>query len=379
MYASPYKFIFAGILFGIFVILGLGLAFVYYNGGYSGENSAFRLTHLKKNTYRFGASRLRLDQQTADSKNWIAYGLKANLRRMESDGVIKSRLFAQLLAKLGGYEHAIKSGVYTFSNKESSLQILKALKAGQEAHITFTIPEGYDIFDIDTKLFSQKLIQEKGMFITYATSPKALKEIRRAINIGDSTALVSIEGFVYPDTYRLRLSRPHEDILALGLKNFQAKLLPIFQQNDVPASKWVSYLTIASLVEKETAKTDEKARIASVVFNRLKQRMKLRYDPTIIYALKVLGLYADSLTEQGQVNIQKRHFGLKSRFNTYYYRGLPLGPITSPTKSSLLAALHPEESQYLFFVAKKKGDQSLGHDFSLNYEDHLLKIEKYKR
>ena len=133
------------------------------------------------------------------------------------------------------------------------------------------------------------------------------------------------------------------------------------------------FLKKASLVEKETSLEKEKPLVASVLENRLRRNQKLRYDPTIIYALKEKNLYFQNFKE-GAINIRKEHFLLASSFNTYYRRGLPLTPICTPTRSSFQAALFPKKTRYLFFVAK--GDESGGHYFSETYQQHKRYIQR---
>ncbi len=122
-------------------------------------------------------------------------------------------------------------------------------------------------------------------------------------------------------------------------------------------------ITLASLIEKETGLGRERKLISSVFHNRLKQKMRLQTDPTVIYAISDF-----------DGNIRKKDLSIDSPYNTYKYYGLPPGPIASPGLDSIMAALRPEKSKYLYFVSRKDGS----HQFSTNYKDHTRAVEKYQ-
>ena len=142
-------------------------------------------------------------------------------------------------------------------------------------------------------------------------------------------------------------------------------------------SQWFYHQLIkASLIEKETSLAKEKPLVASVIENRLKKNMKLRIDPTIIYALKEEGRAATN-QKKGRINIKRKHFYLKNPFNTYCVRGLPPSPICSPTVESLQAAMQPASTNLLFFVAK--GKNSKEHVFTSTFKEHAYFVNKYQR
>ncbi|BBM88705.1 endolytic murein transglycosylase [Spirochaetota bacterium] len=306
--------------------------------------------------------------------------LHSNFIKMEQDGIIKSAPFALFLTKILGYEKKIKKGTYRFSNLLSTYQILNLLVAGREESVLFTIVEGYDLYDIDNNLFAAGLIPTKGQFAAYSHQKKTLAIIEKELDFPPALrgTLISSEGFLYPNSYQVRLSTVNEDLTRLALAQFKTTLVPILI-NHAPPEKWIDLMKISSLIEKETFLTNEKPLIASVLYNRLRINMKLRYDPTIIYALKKAGLYENYLTSEGFFDIKKEHFTFTSPYNTYTVNGLPQTPISSFTLTSLNAALNPAESPYLFFVARSRTDLAKGHDFSRSYEEHLEKIEAYQR
>lgn len=320
-------------------------------------------------------------EKNREEKYQYRFGpLLPNLKKMEKDGVIASYRFAHFLAKILSLEKKIKGGFYTFTKSSNTLKVLMRLSKGTEDVYSITIYEGYDLYDIDELLLEKKIINQRYAFLDYANHPKTIAAVLKKTGMifSEKQAMPkTLEGFLYPNTYNVRASKAKEELISLAANQFYAQITSFFKQNNVAEKHWYSFLIIASLIEKETSLESERGLVSSVIFNRLEKKMKLRFDPTIIYALKFLKLYHANLRD-GYIDIKKRHFTLPSSYNTYYRKGLPPTPIANPTLSSVKAAVFPTPSPYLFFVARAKGGKNqLGHDFSVTYEEHLKKINRY--
>ncbi len=276
------------LLSGLSISLLLGGVFYYYNRPPVAANAA--IIAAPSDVFTFGP-------------------LTPTFHAMQAAGVIRSARFALTVAQLLGYSKRIRAGSYRFTNQLSTLEILRLLIKGQEASQLVTIVEGHDLYDIAETLAHLKLIVTAADFITYVYAPATLQAAHKSLLLPPSiTSLQSLEGLLAPDTYRVRLSRPKQDLVTLALARFKTELLPVLQQTQTPPANWLKLFTISSLIEKETALTSEKTLIASVLYNRLSRNMKLRYDPTIIYALKHANQYSANLTAAGNIDIKREHF-----------------------------------------------------------------------
>lgn len=293
-----------------------------------------------------------------------AYTLKKN-------EIIKNVKFFLLLGKISGADRKAKGGYYTLSSGLSTIEIIRRISDGSSDTITVTIKEGFDIYDTAALLTDLNIISNENMFIRLCESTYVINLIERKTGL---QGITNAEGFLYPDTYRIKKGSSAPLLIELALENFIQKYKDFLKENNM-RKKFIYYLKVASLVEKETALEEERGLVAGVLYNRLKVGEKLRYDPSIIYAMKKKGIYRHNLTEKG-VRIRRVHFYLKSQFNTYYTKGLPPHPICSPTVEAMNAAVKPAETSFMFFVAK---DNERGeHAFSITYDEHLSNIQKYQ-
>lgn len=326
-------------------------------------------------------SEVQLEKDQEEKYQYRFGPLLPNLVQMEKDGVISSYRFAHFLAKILSLEKKIKGGFYTFPKSSNTLKVLMRLSSGKEDVYTITIYEGYDLYDIDDLLLKKNIIKQRYDFLNYANQPKIIETALKKTEIifpQKASIPKTLEGFLYPNTYHVRASRAKEELISLAVNQFYAQITNFLKQTKVSEKNWYYFLIVASLIEKETSLESERGLVSSVIYNRLEKKMKLRFDPTIIYALKFLKLYHANLRD-GAIDIKKRHFTLPSSYNTYYRKGLPPSPIANPTLSSVKAAISPTPSPYLFFVARaKRGETNLGHDFSVTYEEHLEKIKRYR-
>lgn len=271
---------------------------------------------------------------------------------LKQAGVIRSR-WAFLLVHL--YRHrSLKAGEYAFDHPDTLSNIYNRIAHGDTYARVLTVPEGYNIFDIAAEV--EKLgIDSQQNFLEQARSQVAL------VHDLDPFA-PSLEGYLYPDTYRFARKNKAPDVVAAMVKRFHQEAHQIGLTSDVHR-----IVTMASIVEKETAVPDERPLVAGVFYNRLAQHMALDTDPTVIYAALLANRYRGT--------IYASDLKYSSPYNTYRNQGLPPGPIANPGKDSLLAAMHPTHTDYLYFVSDNQGH----HRFSKSLEEHQRNVAEYRR
>ncbi len=304
--------------------------------------------------------------------NYPLNNVKKTLKQLEIDRIIFSAQITSWILVLTGLDTQLKKGIYEIDNRMGFYRITKMWLSGEQKVIEITIKEGDDLFDIGKTLFRVGILTNEMYWIELARSKKILDLVKQTLGFSSETKLYTLEGFLYPDTYYFFADNSPEEFIALALGEFLSRFQSILSSNLSDEYK-LAVFKMASLVEKETSVPEEKPLIASVIYNRLKRKMKLRFDPTIIYTLKVTGDYYNNLKD-GNINIKRKHYSIVSPYNTYYVKGLPITPISSFSLDSLEAVVNPSQTEYLFFVAKKKGKPQKGHYFSVNYEDHLRYI-----
>lgn len=261
-----------------------------------------------------------------------------------------------LYTYLQGEQNHIQAGEYRFSPSMPPRDILEALTSGMAVLYTVTIPEGYRITDIAGLLEAKGLV-DKPAFIEATRN----RELLESLHIPSG----SLEGYLYPETYKFSKAGGARRIVQTLLDTFKERVLQPERVQQAEAMQFTFHeiITLASLIEKETGLGKERKLISSVFHNRLAKNMRLQTDPTVIYAM---------VNFDG--NIRKKDLSIDSPYNTYKHFGLPPGPIASPGLESIQAALDPEESDFLYFVSRKDGS----HQFSTNYKDHVRAVQKYQ-
>jgi UPF0755 protein len=281
--------------------------------------------------------------------------MAAAARELALAGVVRSRLAFVLYADLTGRAKRLKPGDYAFKGGEAMREVLTHLVNGDFMVVIVTIPEGMTVHQIGERLEQAGLVCENE-FDTAARSGR----IATDLGLGP----LGTEGFLFPATYRFSPLAKTDQILGLMLERFFAVLTPAVEQRlfelDLTAREMV---TMASIVEKEAHVAQERPIIASVFYNRLKLGMPLQSDPTAEYNL------------QGDSERAATAVRMPSAFNTYEIAGLPPGPIANPGLPSMLAALYPAHTDYLYFVARNDGT----HIFSRSFAEHLRAIAEIKR
>lgn len=268
---------------------------------------------------------------------------------LEDNGIIKDALIFKLKSRLKGYDGKYQAGTFVLSPAMSMDEIMIALMEGKKETVRFTIPEGYTIQQTAKKLSNEGFIDEEA-FKYQLKNGDFSYQFLAGVGEGDDR----LEGFLFPDTYEIFKDATEKDIINKMLSGFDAVFTDAHYRKAKEMGLSVKeVVTIASLIEEETKIDDERTLVSSVIYNRLDINMKLRFCSTVLYALgeqKPRLLYSD--------------LEIDSPYNTYQNEGLPPGPISSPGKACINAALYPANTDYLFFVLKNDG--SGAHNFAEN-------------
>lgn len=273
--------------------------------------------------------------------------------QLKQDGLISKPLYFKLLAKIEDKTQLIKSGEYSFNTQMTPAEILGHLVEGKTKQYKLTVIEGKRFADFLALLRSNDKITHT------IQNDEQVKQV-----LGISQA--SLEGLFLPETYTFSAGTRDIDILQQSyhlLRDFLDVEWPRRSEDSFVKTPYEA-LILASIVEKETSAPEERARIAGVFISRLKINMPLQTDPTVIYGIG----------EDFDGNITRKHLQTDTPYNTYTRRGLPPSPISLMGKESILAVLHPEITEDLYFVSKKDGT----HYFSKTYEEHAKAVRKYQ-
>ena len=258
-------------------------------------------------------------------------GAHAVARLLEERGIIGARLPFVIAYRLFFYPQNIKAGEYVLSSPLRTKDIIGILVKGRVYLHTVTIPEGLTALEIGP-LVAPLLADGMEGFANAALDPGPILSL-------DPEA-INLEGYLFPETYSFPKGITSADAVQAMVDEFRTAFLPVWaERGDSQRLNVRQAVTMASLIEKETSRSDEKRLVSAVFHNRLRIGMKLDCDPTIIYVLKQQGLFDG--------NLRKRDMSLDSPYNTYRYPGLPPGPICNPGKEALEAALHPAQEKYL--------------------------------
>lgn len=275
--------------------------------------------------------------------------------------VIRSPRTFKIAAHLLNRTRSIYPGTYTIQTGLSNSEAIRALEHAKAREINITIPEG---------LRSDEII---GML----SRTLDLDSLKMTTLLTDSSLLAlagpgfkHLEGALFPETYRFLESSDEFLVLHKLVSHFRSKITTdLLARAETFGFDLHDLITFASLVEKETARDDERRMVSSVYHNRIKIDMLLNCDPTIVYMLVLRG--------EWDGNIKKRHFRIDDPYNSYMYKGLPPTPIANPGLASIEAALDPEESDYLYFVGMNDGTGK--HAFSKTLRSHINKVNRYQR
>lgn len=275
--------------------------------------------------------------------------------RLHDFGIITDPLKFKLLAKINGWDKKLKAGEYELNANMTPNQVLSVIVGGKVRLLRFTVPEGYTVLQV-AALAEKEGYGSAKKFIALALDPSVIRQYGIAAD--------SLEGYLFPDTYHIPKNTNEKALITIMVKRFQAVFSEKMKQKAEEAGMAIHEVTtLASIVEKETGTAAERPLIASVFHNRIQRGMRLQSDPTVIYGI------ADF-----DGNLTRKHLRTPTPYNTYTIKGLPPGPIANPGLASLLAVLHPAESNYLYFVSKN--DRT--HQFSTNLKSHNRAVQKYQ-
>jgi UPF0755 protein len=262
------------------------------------------------------------------------------------------------LVLLRGASGRLRAGEYQIEGPVSLEQILEMLVRGEVVRHDITFPEGRTMEDMADLAALRGLDREA--FLRAARDPGLVRDLDPAAR--------DLEGYLFPDTYDLPRSPATTPALVERMvQRFRAVLEPLRPRLARSGLSLREVVTLASIVELETARAEERPRIAAVFLNRLRQGMPLQTDPTVIYALRKAGTWDG--------NIRKRDLDVDSPYNTYRRAGLPPGPIASPGRDALLAALEPAPVKDLYFVSRNDGS----HQFSETLAEHERAVDRFQR
>lgn len=281
--------------------------------------------------------------------------LKSTADILQRTGLIKSRLKFILMTRIKGFDKHLKAGEYLLSASMPPHRILEIMVKGAVNLHKLTVPEGYNIFQI-AELVESANFGSKADFIEKASDRGLLSK--------NGIEAETFEGYLFPDTYFFPKDVAMEQIISTMVNRFWS----VFTSEWIERSKSLGFsvhqiVTLASIIEKETGASFERPIISSVFHNRLKKKMRLESDPTVIYGIKNF-----------DGNLTRKHLATTTPYNTYQIRGLPAGPIANPGRAALEAALYPEKTVFIYFVSKKDST----HHFSTSLKEHNRAVRKYQ-
>src|SRR5467141_5006164 len=305
----------------------------------------------------FAAQSVFVDLQHGASSRTVARLLKQN-------GVIRSATAFEVYARRHP-RRRLQAGEYFFDHPISGHDVFWQIADGHVYEQPFTVREGETIFDIAHDLEAEQLMTSDE-FLAVVQNPELIRDI--------APRAKSLEGFLFPATYFLPRHPSPTDVTAEMVRKFKEewqRIAPPESRHDTTGLEHgrpvVSIVTLASLVERETPKPEERPLVAGAFENRLRKGKRLQCDPTVIYGMERIGQYRGSLTG--------KDLSFDSLYNTYEHGGLPPGPIGNPGEASLRAALQPARVDYLYFVANTQG----GHFFGATLAEHNKNVVKYRR
>lgn len=274
---------------------------------------------------------------------------------LEEKDIIASRWRFKLLARVRGDDKRLKTGEYKLSADMTPTGILETLVSGKVLLHRLVVPEGHTIQQIAAEIARIEL-----------TDADEFKTLTADTDLVTDLGLegASFEGYLFPDTYYFPRGVAARTIIETMVTRFREQVPASWRDRAGQIGLTMhQVVTLASIVEKETGDPVERPMIASVFHNRLKKKMRLESDPTVIYGI-----------EDFDGNITRRHLNTVTPFNTYRIRGLPPGPIANPGKMAIEAVLFPAQTDYLFFVSKQDGT----HYFSTTLSEHNKAVRKYQ-
>ena len=279
-------------------------------------------------------------------------------QRLAAAGVVRDASTFRAALWVSGQGRHLKAGEYRFDRAMTPFEVIDKIARGEVYVINVTFPEGLTVADM-ARIFESHGMGSAASFVTASKEASLVRDL--------DPAAADLEGYLFPETYALSRHTDAPKLIRLMVARFTHVFTP--EMREAAAARGMTVrqaVTLASIVEKETAKAEERPLVAAVYTTRLRIGMPLQCDPTVIYALAKAGRYNG--------NIHKDDLSIDSPYNTYRYPGLPPGPIASPGRASLDAALHPADADYLYFVSRNDGS----HEFARTLDEHNRNVHKYQ-
>jgi UPF0755 protein len=278
--------------------------------------------------------------------------------RLVAAGIVRDTLTFRVALWLSHQGRHLKAGEYRFDRAMTPFEVIDKIARGDVYVITVTFPEGLTIAEM-AKIVEAHGLGPAAAFVQAARDASPIRDL--------DPAAKDLEGYLFPETYAVPRRTDAAKLVKMMVARFEKVFTPELRQAAADRSLTVRQaVTLAAIVEKETAKAEERPLVAAVYTTRLRIGMPLQCDPTVIYALVKAGRYDG--------NIHKEDLSFDSPYNTYRYPGLPPGPIASPGRASLEAAVHPADADYLYFVSRNDGT----HEFARTLEEHNRNVQKYQ-
>jgi UPF0755 protein len=280
-------------------------------------------------------------------------GTQSIALKLEQAHVIRSRFAFDLLRVVKGGK--LIAGEYRFNHPATAAEIYSRITRGDVYTISLTIPEGFNIFDIAQTVAAAGLAPHDLFLHAEQTQTTLISDL--------SPNAPSLEGYLFPDTYRFNHHTTPTDILTAMVRRFrqESALLGLTADASLPRT-----VILASLIEKEVSQPSERSLVAGVFTNRLAQNIPLATDPSVVYAALLEGRYRGTIYASDLQN--------ESPYNTYRHTGLPPGPIANPGVAALKAAISPATTDYLYFVADAQGHSQ----FSATLKEHAGQVQTYR-
>jgi UPF0755 protein len=280
------------------------------------------------------------------------------IQELVDKDVLTSAQKFRLLIKLLGRSQHLKVGEYELEYHQPPIKVLEVITSGKSLLRQITIPEGYNMYEVADLLETAGLGRKEEALLLFQDRQFVQELVGEPVD--------SLEGYLFPETYTYTKYTPLRSFIKQMTDLFHKVYAEVSAGRKAPLTRH-QMVTLASIIEKETAVPRERTTIASVFYNRLKKRMRLQTDPTIVYGiLRETGVAPD--------RIRTRDIRRPTAYNTYTIFGLPPGPIANPGRASLESTFSPDGSEYLYFVSRNDGS----HFFSKTYQEHNSAVQKYQ-
>ena len=279
--------------------------------------------------------------------------------QLHRKNLIKSDWAFVWMGRLAGSDRKIIPGEYELRGGMDPSTILEKIVRGEVIQYTVTIPEGFSVRQIADVLHEQRLA-DREEFLRCAGDPVFIQTLSLPVD----NRVDHLEGYLFPDTYQFARHVAPEQLITTMVSRFKQTVTEEHRRRAAELGLSMHQaVTLASVIEKETARPDERTLISGVFHNRLQKKIPLQSDPTVIYALNAF-----------DGNLRKKDLSIESPYNTYRVVGLPPGPIANPGNAAIHAALYPAPTEYLYFVSRNDGS----HEFSETLAEHNRAVKKYQ-